>query len=181
MRGIVHGQAPRPVRRGENGQAVVEFALILIPFLFLMMGLLDLGRGVFVANVPHVTIAPIAAAGLFYLVVRRAWVQVNGDSVLDRSIAWSSLLIGPLVVLSSVGAYRFALYFWPFAMAVWAGVPALIDSGPGRLFYRLVVVIVAFAMLIGWLTLGNNSFAWLPYQSWLLQPAGAPLVRPHSG
>ena len=124
-----------------------------------------------------VQIAPIAFAGLLYLLVRRAWVRVNGDNPLDRTLAWSPLLIAPLVPFTSVGAYRFALYFWPFAMGVWAGAPALIESGTGRLFYRGVVLVVAFAMLVGWLLFANNSFAWLPYQSWLLQPSGAPIWR----
>jgi len=36
--------------REHRGQALVEFSLVLIPFLFLLMGSVDLGRGIYVNN-----------------------------------------------------------------------------------------------------------------------------------
>ena len=124
-----------------------------------------------------VQIAPIALAGLVYLIRQRAWVRLHGDDPLVRNLAWSSLVALLVVPISSVGAYRFSLYFWTMAMVVWAGLPSLIESGTGRLFYRLTLVLVSFAMLAGWLLFANNSWAWLPYRSWLLQPPGAPIWR----
>ena len=40
------------LRRGERaeGQALVEFAFALIPFMFLLMGTIDLGRGIYMNN-----------------------------------------------------------------------------------------------------------------------------------
>lgn len=38
------------LRRRTRGQALIEFALTLIPFLFLMMGVVDLGRGIAINN-----------------------------------------------------------------------------------------------------------------------------------
>jgi hypothetical protein len=38
-----------PIHR-ERGQALPEFALALIPFLFLLMGTIDLGRGIYTSN-----------------------------------------------------------------------------------------------------------------------------------
>ncbi len=37
-------------RERRSGQALVEFAISLIPFLFLMMGVFDLGRGIYINN-----------------------------------------------------------------------------------------------------------------------------------
>ena len=43
------GNAGR-VRRDRRGQALVEFALVLIPFLLIVLGILDVGRGIYVYN-----------------------------------------------------------------------------------------------------------------------------------
>ncbi len=40
----------RRVHRDRRGQGLVEFSLILIPFLMLMMGVFDLGRGIYANN-----------------------------------------------------------------------------------------------------------------------------------
>jgi Flp pilus assembly protein TadG len=37
-------------RRRNRGQSLVEFSLVLIPFLFILMGVVDLGRGIYVYN-----------------------------------------------------------------------------------------------------------------------------------
>ncbi len=44
--------APRSNRRRQKslGQGLVEFSLVLIPFLWILMGILDLGRGIYTAN-----------------------------------------------------------------------------------------------------------------------------------
>lgn len=38
------------LRGRESGQTLVEFALVLIPFLLLLMGIFDLGRGIYTYN-----------------------------------------------------------------------------------------------------------------------------------
>jgi len=40
----------RPRADQGQGQALVEFAIVLIPFLFLLMGIFDLGRGIYIDN-----------------------------------------------------------------------------------------------------------------------------------
>ena len=37
-------------RRARKGQALVEFSLVLIPFMFLLMGVLDLARAIYTLN-----------------------------------------------------------------------------------------------------------------------------------
>jgi Flp pilus assembly protein TadG len=44
-------RAPGPTKRSRSrGQALVEFSLVLIPFLLLLMGIVDLGRGIYTNN-----------------------------------------------------------------------------------------------------------------------------------
>lgn len=40
----------RATARHDRGQALIEFALVLIPFLLILMGILDLGRGIYAYN-----------------------------------------------------------------------------------------------------------------------------------
>ena len=115
----------------------------------------------------HVTV--LAAAAAAYLLYRTYWVRVNGDNRLYHHLAVAGLASLPAVYVSSAGTYRFTLYLWPMAMYVWAGMPGLIQTGAGRMFYRLVIVSVSGALLVGWLTFANSSRAWVPYQNWLLQ------------
>jgi hypothetical protein len=122
-------------------------------------------------------IAPLSFAALIYLLNRRAWISMKGDDPLRTNMAWGGLLLLPAILVSSVGAYRFALYFWPMAMGVYGDVPATIENATGRAFYRLCTVLASFALLIGWLQLGNNAYAWLPYHNWLLEPEGISMFR----
>lgn len=40
----------RTAKPGRRGQALVEFSLALIPFLLILMGIIDLGRGIYMSN-----------------------------------------------------------------------------------------------------------------------------------
>lgn len=46
---MVRSRDPR-LRQSRRGQALVEFSLVLIPFLVILMGIVDLGRGIHMAN-----------------------------------------------------------------------------------------------------------------------------------
>jgi hypothetical protein len=117
----------------------------------------------------------LAAAAATYLLYRKFWIQANGENRLYHHLAIAGLLSLPAVYVSSAGAYRFTLYLWPMAMYVWSGMPGLIKTGTGRMFYRLAIVSLSGALLIGWLTFANSSQAWVPYQNWLLQGHGGRL------
>jgi Flp pilus assembly protein TadG len=49
-------------RRRSPGQALVEFSLALIPFMLLLMGVLDLGRGIYAMNATSEAAREIARA-----------------------------------------------------------------------------------------------------------------------
>jgi Flp pilus assembly protein TadG len=42
--------ATRHANRSRGGQALVEFSLVLVPFLVILMGIVDLGRGIYMNN-----------------------------------------------------------------------------------------------------------------------------------
>src|SRR5438309_3569382 len=119
----------------------------------------------------------VSIAGVLYLINRRRWAEWIGYSPLIQNLAWGSLGLLLVIPISSVGAYRFALYFWPMAMYVYSGYPGLITSPTGRAFYRVTVVFGSFGMMMGWLLFANSSLAWLPYKNWLAQPADSAFVR----
>jgi Flp pilus assembly protein TadG len=53
MRTAVRTALPTILRRlgdADRGQALVEFSLAVVPFLILLMGVLDLGRGIYIMN-----------------------------------------------------------------------------------------------------------------------------------
>lgn len=123
-----------------------------------------------------VQVGILAIAGGLYLINRQRWVEWIDDDPLIRNLAWGSLALLPVILISSVGAYRFALYSWPMAMYVYSGFPGLIPAATGRAFYRVALVIVSFAMMAGWLQYANNSLPWWPYRNWLLLSEPTPLI-----
>jgi Flp pilus assembly protein TadG len=54
-------------RTGRDGQALVEFSLAVIPFLFLLMGVIDLGRGIYTMNGTSEAARDIARATIVHL------------------------------------------------------------------------------------------------------------------
>jgi hypothetical protein len=122
-------------------------------------------------------IIPLSAAGILYFALGRRWVAVHGDNPLMRQLAIGALLALPAAAVSSVGAYRFALYFWPVALYVYAGIPALISRPEGRSLYRLTVIVTTAILLLGWLTYANSAWAWTPYRNWLWDFDTSPLLR----
>lgn len=169
------------VVRTAGAIAICAFILVIIYF---APGSMETYANLYLSGSRQLTapgalahVGALASAALVYFIYRKQWVRANGDNPLYRSLAIASLFAIPAVYISSSGSYRFTLYFWPMAMYVWSGVPAMIDSGTGRALYRLVIVFASVALLIGWLTFANNSPAWLPYQNWLLQPDHASLLR----
>jgi Flp pilus assembly protein TadG len=47
---VITRRGGTPRRAGSRGQGLVEFSLVLIPFLWILMGIVDLGRGIYTTN-----------------------------------------------------------------------------------------------------------------------------------
>lgn len=124
-----------------------------------------------------VQVGVLSVAAILYVVSAKDWRAAGLNPALQSNLAVATLVALASIPLSSVGAYRFALYLWPMAMSVWGGLPGQIDSGVGRAFYRLAVVVIFVLLLWAWLSFANNAYGWLPYHNWLLTPEGIPLRR----
>ena len=182
------------VALASHSQAVVKFAgasavglLVLAIIMFApdsmeaYSRLYVAGEGKMSAPGAIVQVGILSIAGTLYLINRGRWAEWIGESALIRNLSWASLALLPMIPVSSVGAYRFALYLWPMAMYVFSGFPGLMVAATGRAFYRVTLVIASFAMLVGWLQLANNSLPWWPYRNWLLlsEPTALITYKPY--
>jgi Flp pilus assembly protein TadG len=64
-------------RRGRRGQTLVEFALILLPFLMIVIGLFDVGRAIYGYN----TVANAARSAARVAIVNQDLVDVERTAV----------------------------------------------------------------------------------------------------
>jgi hypothetical protein len=64
-----------PRRRTERGQAMTEFAIAVIPFLMVLMGIVDLGRGIYQMNTTAEAAREIARATSVH-----PWAVCNGSA-----------------------------------------------------------------------------------------------------
>jgi len=111
----------------------------------------------------QVLIVSLAAAS--YVLSRRHWVAAHKENLLLRHTAFAALLLVPATLISSVGAYRFALYFWATAMTIYSGWPATFRRTEARVLYKFGLVAGSILLLVGWLTFANSSNMWLPYKT----------------
>lgn len=111
----------------------------------------------------HVLLLTIPS--LFYLLFRRSWQRANGENELMDSLAVASVIALPALAISSTGVDRLSLYFWPIAMYVWAGLPALASQSVTRVAIRVLIITGSMALGLSWLLFANSSHAYLPYRS----------------
>lgn len=163
--------------------AAIGFVIYLAPESMAAYSNTYVPGGRFETNAPGAIfqVGILAMAAVFYILFYKRWLERIGADRLVFNLALATIAAIPLVYVSSVGAYRFALYFWPMGMYVWSGFPRLIDRSEARALYRLAAVVSFAVLLWGWLTFANNSMAWLPYRNWLLESHDVLLPRPFRG
>jgi hypothetical protein len=162
-----------------KGSAAVAVGLLIALITYVAPSSMEAYSNLYVAG-PRRLSAPgapaqvgaLAVPAILYFVVRKRWAQAHGEHPLFVHLALAAIVLLALIPVSSVGAYRFALYLWPMGMYVLSGLPELMPKSNERQLYRIVTVTAFVAVLIGWLTLANTSWAWLPYQNWLFLPEG---------
>jgi Flp pilus assembly protein TadG len=81
-------------RRLERGQALPEFALAVIPFLFLLMGTIDLGRGIYTSNGVAQAAREIARAASVHQCVGPCSSATWSTEILETVNAQKALLPG---------------------------------------------------------------------------------------
>lgn len=108
-----------------------------------------------------------AFPGFLYLALKKRWVSVYGHNAQYDMLAWLSIISLPAVMVSSTGVDRLALYFSAIQMIVYSGLPGLYQSGTGSVI-RFSMVILAFFLMVFWLTFGNTSVVYIPYNNILL-------------
>lgn len=157
--------------------AVIASVAIVAPAQLNLYATRYIGAGAIEAEgaLLHVLLVAIPAAG--YLAVRGRWRATIGTSRVLDNLSIAAIALVPAVAVTPLGVDRMSLYFWPVAMHVWSAWPALVASPGARNGYRLLVVVASFALLLGWFATANHSRAYLPYQNYLWEPEGAPLLR----
>ena len=100
MRTTVRSLARRPIARAADargrGQALVEFALAVIPFLILLMGVIDLGRGIYTMNGTSEAARDVARVTIVHLTNTGGTVGMSDETA--SVIATQEGLIPGLVV-----------------------------------------------------------------------------------
>jgi Flp pilus assembly protein TadG len=82
----------RTLGRRSGGQALVEFALVLIPFVLLIMGIFDLGRGIYSSNGVTQAAREIARVTAVHLCNTSSCTLGNSAETLDVIATQSRLL-----------------------------------------------------------------------------------------
>jgi TadE-like protein len=79
------GAVRRSHRAAERGQSLPEFALVVIPFLLLLMGIFDLGRGIYTYNAASQAAREIARSAAVDLENGAATVGTGAQTVNIRN------------------------------------------------------------------------------------------------
>jgi Flp pilus assembly protein TadG len=95
----LRGSSRRPAQPRREGQAVVEFALAVIPFLILLMGVIDLGRGIYMMNGTSEAARDVARVTIVHLTNTGGTVGMSDETA--SVIATQTGLIPGLVINQS--------------------------------------------------------------------------------
>ena len=129
--------ARRPIARAADargrGQALVEFALAVIPFLILLMGVIDLGRGIYMMNGTSEAARDIARVTIVHLTNTSGTVGLSDETA--KVIATQEGLIPGLTVDASTDIECVDVY----GVVQNKSLGGVLDCTPGEDFIRVRV------------------------------------------
>lgn len=82
-----------------------------------------------------------------------------------RQLAVASLLLVPLVFISSTSAGRLTLYFFPVSMWFFSALPSALKGAEARNLVKFITSLFFMVVLIVWLNFANNAKAYRYYQN----------------
>jgi len=116
-----------------------------------------------------IRVAMNVASSIVFLYFRKRWSELYSDSGLWMIFSVTSLIMLPLVFVSSTFVDRMALYLLPMQIVILSRVPILITSIYNRTLIILCILFLYSGVLFVWLNFGQFSSHWLPYQNLLFK------------
>lgn len=98
----------RLVRHAQRGQALVEFSIAVIPFLIILMGIFDLGRGIYTMNGTSEAAREITRVTIVHPADSSGTVGLSADTaevIATQKKLVPGLTIDPAVDITCVDAY----------------------------------------------------------------------------
>jgi hypothetical protein len=89
-------------RRSQDGQALVEFALVLPVFLLVLFGLLDVGRLVYTSS----TLSQAAREGARLAAAEASWISITGPACVSDPSAITGTRRGAHVCPTDVASFK---------------------------------------------------------------------------
>ena len=110
-----------------------------------------------------------AVAAILLFIFKEKWQKLFNDLDFWKILAYGSLLMIPLVFISSTAVDRIGLYFIPLQVVVFSRLPVLLEGKINRSLIKMVILFYYLLVLIVWFNYATNSYAWLPYQNVLFK------------
>ena len=100
-----------------------------------------------------------------YILMYNKFRAIGESDGMTFTIAVSSILLTPALLISSTGADRLSLFLSAIQLKVYSALPYIQKKPSGRMLIQLCILIYAFGVMYVWLEYSNSAFAWIPYNT----------------
>ncbi len=104
-------------------------------------------------------------AAMIFFIFRDKFKKKFHDEKLWFMFSLMSIVLLPASYFYSTFSDRVAIYFLPLQLVILSRIPVLIESTYNRTIFVTSTIIVYTSAMFVWLTFGNHSNKWLPYQN----------------